>query len=473
MLQPKVTVCDPQIAEKGRTVPRWLRRPIEPESAVPDDFPPVLMRDIDLEAPLPDFASSGAVAAAPAMAHVVVRLHGIPLGAVVLALAPAEDQRERLAQTIEESLGAAISAHLRYDGIATIHAVTTTGLRVDSSENGENVCRYLRTPAILPAVSVVVATHRRPAQAIDCITALLATEYPNLELLIVNNAPEDGDTATLRQAFANEARLTVLDEPIKGTSRARNTGIAAATGDIIAMTDDDVVVDPRWLLAMVQAFSRDPGVGCVTGQTQPKSLDGLSKVWFEEISGFTPSSVPRTFTRHESNPPTRLYPYTSGVFGAGNNMAVRAEALRAVGNFDERLGPGTPTHGAEDLDLLTRIVLGGHAISYEPAALVRHDHRADVDALERQLYTYGLGATAMLTKWALRDPRLIARALTLPFRRDPGGSTSVSSRAEWPEPPASLYSAVRRGKLAGPGAWVRSAIAARGRSRSATGGAQS
>jgi hypothetical protein len=115
---------------------------------------------------------------------------------------------------------------------------------------------------------------------------------------------------------------------------------------------------------------------------------------------------PRIYDRGRNRAPTRLYPYTAGVFGASNNMAVRRDVFQTLGGFDETLGPATPAFGAEDLDLFLALVLRGYRIAYRPAATVRHAHRDDWGDLYWQVFTYSAGFTALLTKCALSDVRV-------------------------------------------------------------------
>lgn len=408
--------------------------------------------ELDLALPLPLLSFGNGDESE--IAHVIVRLHGVPLGAVLIELGSPETRRDRLAGAIWSALSGAIAVHLAADGLAPVQSLPAAGYE-PMRDPHDCQLRTLPTPA--PRVSVVVATYRRPAKAVECIASVLATGYPHLEVIAVDNAPDSGASDFLAAEFAAEPRVRILQEPVTGTSRARNRGIAAATGDIIAITDDDVVVDPWWIGALVRAFAGSAQVGCVTGAVLPRSLASAPQVWFEQLSGFAQSSSARTYRLDEAVAPTRLYPYTSGVFGAGNNMAVRASVLDRIGVFDERLGPGTPTHGAEDLDLLARVVLAGWHLTYEPAALVRHDHRIDDAALAHQLFTYGLGATAMLAKWALRDRRLLLRIVALAARPRPAQSeVVVNTFGGWPEPPDALIRAMRRGMVLGPLAWLKS-----------------
>jgi GT2 family glycosyltransferase len=96
-----------------------------------------------------------------------------------------------------------------------------------------------------------------------------------------------------------------------------------------------------------------------------------------------------------------LYPFSPGLFGTGASFAFDRERLVRLGGFDEALGAGTLTRGGEDLDIFVRVMLDNGAIAYEPSAVVWHHHRADEAALLRQMYGYGTGFTAYVTKLLL------------------------------------------------------------------------
>jgi hypothetical protein len=90
--------------------------------------------------------------------------------------------------------------------------------------------------------------------------------------------------------------------------------------------------------------------------------------------------------------------------GVGTNMSFRREVLAAVDGFDERIGVGTATRGGCDLDAFDRVLAAGHAIVYEPAAIVRHIHRRDRRGLLSQMRDYGLSFAALLEARARRSP---------------------------------------------------------------------
>src|SRR5438270_12782283 len=107
----------------------------------------------------------------------------------------------------------------------------------------------------------------------------------------------------------------------------------AARGEIVAFTDDDVVVDRYWLAELVRGFSMAADVVCVTGLVMPLELETQAQLWFEEFGDSTQRFTLRIFDLQEHHPNTPLYPY-AGSFGSAANMAFRTAFLRSVGGFD-------------------------------------------------------------------------------------------------------------------------------------------
>lgn len=313
----------------------------------------------------------------------------------------------------------------------------------------------------LAAASVVVTTNfARPAQLRRCIESLRALDYPEYEVIVVDNR-EFGAAIPL-----DGVRL--VHEPRPGISAARNRGLLEATGEFVAFTDDDVEVDGQWLRALSLRFARQPEVVAVTGLVVPRELETPAQIWFEQSGNLQRSFDPLTFQRaapfgvlrRELGGAGRSLGslYAMGEFGAGSNMAFRTSALRAAGGFDRALGVGTPTHGGEDLAMLVELLASGRQLAYEPTAIAHHTHRRTVPELERQIYGYGVAFTAMLTAIALRNPRhLVGLAAVIPAwlrsLRDPA---SAKRAGRTPDYPAHLGRAELRGMLAGPLAYIRS-----------------
>ena len=192
-----------------------------------------------------------------------------------------------------------------------------------------------------------------------------------------------------------------------GSSIARNRGVSETGADLVAFTDDDVVVDPSWLDWLLSPFS-EPGVTATCGMVLPLELDTEAQKRFERYGGFC-----KGMERHSYDLETRpekgmLYPFLGDLFGSGNSMAFRRREFVAAGGFDPSLGGGTPARSGEDIYAFSIAVLRGGRLVYEPRALCWHEHRRDGDALRTQIFDYGVGLGAILTKAFLSaDPRFI------------------------------------------------------------------
>jgi GT2 family glycosyltransferase len=305
-------------------------------------------------------------------------------------------------------------------------------------------------PPAQPRVSVVLATAGKPSDVRRCVASVLATGYPDLEVLVVDNIP-DGPREELVALAASDERVRCLHEPLPSASRARNLGAREATGEVLAFTDDDTVVDPGWPAELVAELAQ-PGTSCVTGLVAPLCLDTPAQVWFEAFGGFGKGYRRQAFTE---DPRNLLSP---GRFGSGNNMAWHREAFLALGGFDERLGPGRRTHSGEDLDLYLRLVRSGGRIVYTPHAVVRHEHRATEAELLRQLRGYGTGLAAMYLLHARRRGGLrelaaaVPRGLPVLLGRRPADEPSGEPSPGFPR---RLVAAQVRGTLSGPLALLR------------------
>jgi GT2 family glycosyltransferase len=270
-------------------------------------------------------------------------------------------------------------------------------------------------PAKWPSVSVIIATAGKVEHAERCVRSVLATRYPDLEILLVDNHADTAN-ADLARLAATDGRIRYLREPVPGASRARNAGAVAADGEILAFTDDDAVVDEHWLaeaVTEVEAGQAD----CVTGLVLPKSLDAKAQQWFEAFGGFGKGFQRRQFGP-DVPPPDALYPLSPGIYGSGNNMVWRRGSYQRLHGFDERLGPGRATRAGEDLDLYLRLITTGGRLHYTPNALVWHEHRQALSELRKQIRGYGTGLAATFLLHAARPggARQIAARLRLGLR---------------------------------------------------------
>jgi cellulose synthase/poly-beta-1,6-N-acetylglucosamine synthase-like glycosyltransferase len=235
-------------------------------------------------------------------------------------------------------------------------------------------------------VSLLIATRDRCASLERCLEAAGLARAPGpLEVVVVDNGSRDGTGAFLAD-YARRAPfpLVALSEPRPGKSRALNTGLAQATGDVIALIDDDIYLTPDYFERLAGIFERE-GVGYCGGR----------------ILLHDPTDLPmtlRTTTTTQLIPPGAFI--TPGEI-QGCNMAFRREVLEAIGGFDPMLGPGTPFM-CEDVDLAARASAAGWVGGYFPELVVYHHHGRKTPAQEAALVRdYSWGRGAYFTKFIL------------------------------------------------------------------------
>lgn len=314
-----------------------------------------------------------------------------------------------------------------------------------------------------PPISVVLCTKNRPVQLRVAVESLLSMSYPEFEIIVVDNDPGSGITGdVVAEHFSETVRL--VDAHVAGLSVARNVGLLAARHDIVAFTDDDVVIDSRWLENLAAGFARGADVACVSGMVPSAELASPAQAYFDRRVGWARRCESAVYDIAAPPPGDRLFPLQVAKFGTGANFAVRRATVCGLGGFDEGMGVGSPAGGGEDIDMFVRILLAGHTLVYEPAAVVWHRHRTDFDGLEIQIRNYGLGLGAWITKLLVR-PRTLLMVLrrVLPGLWHLNDVTEVrTSDIEVGQPElAGLHRLELRGVLGGPAALLRSRLAGR------------
>jgi GT2 family glycosyltransferase len=381
-------------------------QPLPSASAGPG-FRPARVLDVELTRPLPPVPGGEPYR----RAWVLARLHTEPFGLFEAPL-PAEGLLpDHLGTMLWRDLGPAIAARFAGAGHQPPSILTGDGLTADPV-----MWPFTRRRAAIlagaPPISVVVCTRDRPAQLETCLNRLQRQEYPRFEVVVVDNAPATDVVERMVERLAEgPARFRYHAEPRPGLSWARNAGISAADGDIIAFLDDDDEPDQHWLAGIATGFARDGAIGCVAGLILPARLDTAAEELFEQQGGHRLGRgfAPETFTR--SGPQSPLFPLPP--FGTGANMAFRRETLAGIGGFDVALGAGTRTFACEDTLAFTLALLSGYDVAYEPSALMWHHHRPDMDSLGRQLHGYSIGLTAFYAALLRHRPGVLPGLLRL------------------------------------------------------------
>ncbi|MEO5579639.1 MAG: glycosyltransferase, partial [Gemmatimonadaceae bacterium] len=224
-----------------------------------------------------------------------------------------------------------------------------------------------------PRVSVVVCTYNGARHIRETCEALAKLDYPDYEVLIVCDGSTD---ATLD--VVSEFDFKVIAVENGGLSRARNLGLQASTGQIVAYLDDDAYPDTHWLKYLAWAFKTSMHAA-IGGPNFPPAEDGF---WAHCVA-------------HSPGGPNHvLFEDELAEHIPGCNMAFRKWALEKVGGFDRHF-----RIAGDDVDLCWRIQEQVGTIGFSPAAVVWHHRRNSVSAYLRQQFNYGRAEAMLAAKW--------------------------------------------------------------------------
>jgi len=222
--------------------------------------------------------------------------------------------------------------------------------------------------------SVIVIARNAEVTLRDCIRLIQSQSHRSNEIIVVDNGSTDSTAA-----IASSMGVCVVSEPVRGRARARNAGIKAAHGELIAFTDSDAVADKDWL----KYLTEHSGLG----------KEGVVGVAGNVIANNPQKLIPRLLDLIISNTPHH----------ATWNILYLRKVLEEVGGFDERLG------NAEDVELAWRIIRRGYKIGFEPKAVVYHNHPEKLSTFVKQQMDYG--RWSILARKISKMPTLKAKLL--------------------------------------------------------------
>jgi biofilm PGA synthesis N-glycosyltransferase PgaC len=239
-----------------------------------------------------------------------------------------------------------------------------------------------------PGVTVLIPAYNEEAVVGRCVTAALAADYPELEVLVLDDGSADGTAAAARAAGAGDSRLEVVRDPVnRGKAERLNLGIRQARHEFFIVCDADTHLQPMAPKLLVSRISRSPRIAAVAGDphvTNRRNLiAGLQILEAAAIIG--------------------LIRRTQGLSGSVGVVAgvlglFRRDAVLAVGGYDGRMA-------TEDIDLSWRLLLAGWHTSFEPAALVGMQVPSTLGALWAQRKRWARGQGEVLRVYS----RTIAR----------------------------------------------------------------
>ena len=224
-----------------------------------------------------------------------------------------------------------------------------------------------------PKVSVVVCTYNGSRTIRQCLEAIGRLQFSNYEVIVVDDGSTDS-TAEIAGSF--DVRLISTEN--RGLSSARNSGLRAATGEIVAYIDDDAQPDPHWLSYLVHTFGTTDHAGVGGPNLSPPEDGPVARCVADAPGG--PTHVLLTDQLAEHIP--------------GCNMAFRTTLLREIGGFDRQF-----RIAGDDVDVCWRLQQKGQTLGFHPAAVVWHHRRNSIRGYLRQQLNYGRAEAMLEAKW--------------------------------------------------------------------------
>lgn len=224
-----------------------------------------------------------------------------------------------------------------------------------------------------PRVSVVVASYNGAPTLETCLNSLKQLNYPEYEVILV----DDGSTDSTPRIATDRPHVRYIFQENKGLSVARNTGIAAATGEIVAFTDSDCRADEDWLFYLVSDLLNGDFAGVGGHNFLPPEDSWVAAAVMVSPGG--PAHVMLNDREAEHIP--------------GCNMAFYKWALEEIAGFD-------PIYrkAGDDVDVCWRLQQCGHRIGFSPAGFVWHYRRSTVKAYLKQQAGYGQAEALLMMK---------------------------------------------------------------------------
>ena len=233
----------------------------------------------------------------------------------------------------------------------------------------------------------------------SAVAAIRSQTWADWELIIIPQGADERLVEACNAATNSDSRIRYVHLSGRGLSIARNAGIQAARGDVVAFTDDDCAPAPDWLERVHESFLAQPSVGIVAGDLLPSPRPRWR--W--------PSTCPATRTieylYRPSDPNVGAPP---GFYWGGANFTVRREVFELIGGFDQYLGAGSEFPSAEDVDFALRAESANVIMWTRPSIIVHHTHgrRYGVRNTLTLYRGYARGSGALGGKLKLLDHRL-------------------------------------------------------------------
>lgn len=232
-----------------------------------------------------------------------------------------------------------------------------------------------------PTVSVVIPVRNSAKVVGDCLDSVMKLDYPTFEVIVVDDASSDN---TIETVSRYPVKLLSMKEKL-GAYEARNRGVDVASGQIVAFTDSDCVVDPNWLRNLLSCYT-DERIAGVGGRVLAFKSDGLLGIF----QGLGPQEVFHSQKQVQLNSLNTSRFLVRGI-GSGN-MSFRLSALKELSGFSSDMIK------CGEFELCWRVLNAGYSIIYTPEALTYHKPRSSILGIVQQFYQFGKSQPQLLKK---------------------------------------------------------------------------
>lgn len=227
-----------------------------------------------------------------------------------------------------------------------------------------------------PYVSVIITTRNRPENLKLCIESLLKTNYPNKEIIVVDQSQNNASECIVH--VLNSSIIRYFHIKSKGVSIGKNFAVNNSLHPILCFTDDDCIVPSDWLIQIAKCYKPRPNISAIFGQV-------LSKTDNPSVSKTVGQFVFDKIRTYSSLPPGNL-PRLNG-----NNWSIKKAAFLKTGGFKHWLGPGSIGYGAEEYELMFRLLSKQYEIVAEPKIYIYHLHQVSRVSNDILRTRYGSG----------------------------------------------------------------------------------
>jgi len=232
------------------------------------------------------------------------------------------------------------------------------------------------------SISIIIATKNRPNSLIICLKSILNSTIKPLEIIVVDQSNNQKTKKVV--LILNKSLIKYFHLNSKGKSKSLNFAIKKAKGSLLAFTDDDCLVDKKWLENIQNTFKKNQDISLCFGKTLPHQ----PKKHKYEFCPCTFKKNPDKFSI--TSEPCKHWERV----GFGNNMVIKKKVFKKVGLFKKWLGPGSVGSNAEDAELINRSLINKFRIGYEPSVVIFHNKWLNEHQLRKQEWSYVCGEIA-------------------------------------------------------------------------------